>query len=173
MSDVVHSFPGGWQVVLLPRSGWAHEGWQLDHCFKSREGRELYAEDAATRGMTVFSLRAENGNAMQTLGFAVDDGQVAFELSLPRRVRQETTRALVAEFLTALGLGPWRATCHHGPSGDYEAEFEWGKAGYDKRTAQHHCRVCGRTHQRQTAALTASFTRMLGPAMAAAEREAA
>jgi len=178
-NEVVYPFDNGWRIVRVPRSGWAYEGQQLDHCFKSSEGRGRYDAEPAERGLppwTVLSLRAENGNAMQTLGFVVyPSNEVGFRTSRIRRVRQETTRELVSEFLAALDLGPWKTICRHGPSGDHEAEFEWGAEDYDKGTGQHRCPVCGREYEVVVAPITTRFTDVLGEAMAqrAAEVEAA
>jgi hypothetical protein len=176
-TEVVFRFKNGWSVVRVPRSRWADEGRRLGHCFQSPEGRALYDAEPAERGSTpwtVLSLRTSAGDSMQTIGFTVDTStnEVGFHASLIRQVQQGTTRKLVSEFLTALDLGPWKTICRHGPSGDHEAEFEWGGEDYNARTGQHRCPVCGREYEVVVAPLTAQFTEVLGEAMAQRAAEA-
>jgi hypothetical protein len=167
-SEAVYGFENGWSLVYLPRSQWAEEGRGLGHCFQTSEGRALYDAEPAERGSTpwtILSLRTSTGDSMQTIGFTTSKNEVGFHASLIRQRQQGTTRRLVSEFLAALALGPWKTICRH-PSGDHEAEFEWGAEDYEARTGLHHCPVCGREYEVIVAALTAQFTDVLGEAMA-------
>jgi hypothetical protein len=169
--EVLHSFKNGWRITRAPRVRWAEQ----KNCLADLGYRALYdvaPAEQRTTAWTICRLENERGRFRQQVGFTVkkDAGEVGFELG-PPSAEPETAAELVDQFFQELDLGPWRATCRHGPSGTVETAFEWGSAGYSPELGAHLCPVCRYPFQIHRAALTPEFTRILGAAAARAEAE--
>jgi hypothetical protein len=163
--EVVFTFANGWRLARAPRVRWGEQ----HNCLKELGYRTLYDEaptEQHTTAWTICRLENANGRFRQQVGFTVakETSEVGFELSAPL-VEHETAAELVNRLFEELGLGPWRATCRHGPSGVVETAFEWGSAGYSPELGAHLCPVCHYPFQIHRAALTPEFSRVFDDAM--------
>jgi hypothetical protein len=167
--EILHRFENSWRLARVPRVHWGEQ----HNCLKELGYRTLYVEaptEQRTSAWTICRLENADGRYRQQVGFTLHEDEVGFELS-PPLAEQETAAECVNQLFRDLELGPWRATCNHGPSGAVELAFEWGSEGYSPEKGAHLCPVCHTPFPMHRTAITPAFTRVFGEAMRCAAAE--